>query len=146
MPHPYVTKVTLKDNQIVLTIQVDDYPTGEPLEISGHATQNGGAFAVFNDIRHVPGPNPDGTAYIYVTAPASQPFVKGHAVTVVLRAATVWATVLEEGGEEEPSTGISETISRPDLAEEGTSKAAAIGGLTCDGAGRVALVWRGAAA
>jgi hypothetical protein len=98
MPMPYVISATInQENKLVLTVKIDDeFTTGEPLEISGHATQNGGAFAVFNVIENVPDRNPDGTAYIYVAATPSQPFVKGHPVTVVLRAATVWATVLKE--------------------------------------------------
>ena len=98
MPMPYVISATInQENKLVLTVKIDDeFTTGEPLEISGHATQNGGAFAVFNVIKNVPGRNPDGTAYIYVTATPSQPFVKGHPVAVVLRAATVWATILNE--------------------------------------------------
>lgn len=37
-------------------------------------------------------------------------------------------------------------IGQPPSGHRLASKAAAIGGLTCDGAGRVALVWHGAAA
>src|SRR6516162_7269196 len=65
MPNPYVKNVAFIDNQLVLTVQVDDYPVGEVLEISGYATQNGGAFAVFNDVKAVPERNPDGTGYMY---------------------------------------------------------------------------------
>lgn len=113
-PRPYVTNVTLKNNQIVLTVKVDDYPPGEPLEISGHATQNNGAFAVFYDLQPVPEPNPDGTAYMYVKAPQSQEFEQGHDVTVVLRAARVWTTVL---GEEQPEQG-SATVVGPQVQGE----------------------------
>jgi hypothetical protein len=116
MPHPYVTNVTLKNNKIVLTVQVDEYPAGEDLEISGHATQNGGAFAVFNDIQQVPKPNPDGTAYMYVTASPSQGFKQGHPVTVVLRAARVWTTVL---GETQP--GGAAQLPPDDPAADGTT-------------------------
>ena len=102
MPNPYVTSVTLKNNQIVLTVRVDDYQTGESLEISGQATQNGGAYAAFYDTKTVPEHNPDGTAYVYVTATPSQEFEQGRNVTVVLRAAKVWVTVL---GESPPEQG-----------------------------------------
>jgi hypothetical protein len=94
MSEPYVTQVTFKDGQIVLTVRVDAYQPGESLEISGHATQNGGAYAAFYDTKTVPEYNPDGTSYIYVTATPSQEFEKGRNVTVVLRAAKVWVTVL----------------------------------------------------
>ena len=96
MSNPYVTKVTFLGKQIVLTIQVDELTPGDSVEISGHATQNGGAFAVFNDIQQVPKPNLDGTAFMYVKASPSEEFKKGHPVTVVLRAARVWTTVLGE--------------------------------------------------
>ena len=104
MPNPYVTGVTFKNSQIVLTVLVDDYQAGESLEISGQATQNGGAFAAFYDTQTVPEHNPDGTAYIYVKATPSQEFEKGRNVTVVLRAAKVWVTVL---GDSPPETGAS---------------------------------------
>ena len=122
MPIPYVTSVTFnQEKKIVLTVKIDEtFTTGEPLEISGHATQDGGAFAIFNEIQAVPKRNPDKTAYIYVTATPSQPFVKGQAITVVLRTATVWATVLEQG-EEEPSIGGGLKASGTALAEEGMS-------------------------
>jgi hypothetical protein len=121
MSNPYVTKVTLKKKQIVLTVKLEGFTAGDPIELSGYATQNGGAFAVFNDIQKVPEPNPDDTTIMYVTAAPSRDFEEGDAITVVLRAAMVWATVLEEGEEEEPSTGHGPSISRPHLAEEGTS-------------------------
>lgn len=101
-PRPQVTNFTLKNNQIVLTIKIEGFATGEPIELSGHATQEGGAFAVFNDLQIVPEPNPDNTITMYVTALSSQNFEKGHPVTVVLRAARVWATVL---GETQPEQG-----------------------------------------
>ncbi len=94
MPNPYVTNVAFIKKQIVLTIAVDDFVPRETLEISGYATQAGGGFAVFDAIQSVPEPNPDGKIYMYVTAPPSGDFTKGHAVTVVLRAARVWTTVL----------------------------------------------------
>ncbi len=93
--NPYVTRVSLIDGQIVLTVQVDEFPIGVSVEISGYATQNGGAFATFYDINSVT-ENSDGTAAIYVKARPVQPFKKGDPVTVVLRVARVWATVLTE--------------------------------------------------
>lgn len=116
MSNQYVTKVTLTNSQIVLTVQVDEFQPGESLEISGYATQNGGALAVFYDIQPVPEQNPDGTTYMYVKALASQEFKKGHDVTVFLRAAKVWVTVL---GEPQPEKGPSQE--QGELAEEGTA-------------------------
>lgn len=105
MSLPYVTNVTFKDGQIVLTVRVDNYRPGESLEISGQATQNGGAYAAFYDTQSVPEPNPDGTAFIYVKATPSEQFENGRNVTVVLRAAKVWATVLGESPPEQRPVG-----------------------------------------
>lgn len=102
MPHSYVTKVTLKDGQIVLTVEVDESLAGEPVEISGYATQNSGGFATFYDIQSA-GENPDGTVVIYVKATPTKAFQDGEDVTVSLRAARVWVTVLTESQDGQPS-------------------------------------------
>jgi hypothetical protein len=126
MPNPYVKNVAFVDGNIVLAIRVDEYPVNEVLEISGYATQAGGAFAVFNDIQPVRERNPDGTDLMYVKASPSPAydFKQGHDVTVVLRAARVWTTVLgesppEQGWSPEPTAEV-----QPDeaaSAEDGTS-------------------------
>jgi hypothetical protein len=103
MPRPYVTNVTSQNNQIVITVKVNGFPSDEPIEISGYATQNDGALAVFYDLQPFPAPNPDGTAYVYLTASPTENFKQGHPVTVVLRMSRVWTTVLEEEEPEEPS-------------------------------------------
>lgn len=121
MPFPWVTDVTLKNNQMVLTVKIEGFTSGERIELSGYATQNGGAFAVFNGLQVVPEPTPDGKITMYVTALSWQNFVTGHPVTVVLRAARVWVTVLEEEEEEEPSTEYAPRLPRPELAEGGMS-------------------------
>lgn len=127
MSNPYVTNVAFINNQIVLAIQVDDYPVGEVLEISGYATQDNGALAVFNDIQPVPARNEDGTDYMYVKAFPSPPqqFMKGRAVTVVLRASRVWTTVLREPQPEQgqPAGPVAAAIGpapQGEAAEEGT--------------------------
>jgi hypothetical protein len=116
MPNPYVTNVTFRNSQIVLTVRVDEFRPGESLEISGHATQNGAAFASFYDTQTVPKPNPDGTAYIYVKATPSEQFEKGHSITVVLRAAKVWVTVLGDSPPEQGASGL-----QAELAGEGST-------------------------
>jgi hypothetical protein len=120
MPNPYVTNVTIRNNQVVLTVEVDEFVPGETLEIAGHATQTGGAFAVFNDIQVVPEPNPDGKAYMWVKASPSAGFNKDHAITVVLRAARVWTTVVGPPADPGSSTGLG-TVRPPDPAGEGTT-------------------------
>jgi hypothetical protein len=95
-PHPWVTDVTLNNNQIVLTVKIEGFTTGERIELSGYATQENGAFAVFSGLQVVPTPAPNNKITMYVTALSSQNFQKGSPVTVVFRAARVWVTVLEE--------------------------------------------------
>ena len=120
MPYPWVTDVTVKSNQILLTVNIDGFTTGERIELSGYATQNNGAFAIFNDLQTVPQPTPDNKITMYVTSLSSAGFVKGSPVTVVMRAARVWAIVL---GEPQTGPGRVQTSPRvqPQLAGEGTS-------------------------
>ena len=113
MSNPWVTKVTIIGDQLLLTVQVDEFVTNESLEISGYVTQHGGAIATVFAVQTVTR-NPDGSATMYVTATPAQGFQEGYDVTVVLRAARVWMTVLRQQGE--PPTGI---LERPP-AEEGT--------------------------
>ena len=110
MPDSYVTKVTFQDAHdaspayLVLTVQVNKYLVNKPVEISGFATQNSGGFAIFDDIQSVQEnpdqpvqENPDETVTIEVKATPSVNFNTGEDVTVSLRVATVWVTVLGEG-------------------------------------------------
>ena len=98
MPFPWVTDVTFNNNQIVLTVKIEGFETGERIELSGYATQENGAFAVFSTLQVVPPPTPDQKITMYVTALSSLNFQTGSPVTVVFRAARVWVTVLEESG------------------------------------------------
>ena len=66
MSLPYVTKVAFKNGQIVLRIEVDEYLVDESVEISGYATQNGGGFASFYDLKVVE-EEADGTTWNTVT-------------------------------------------------------------------------------
>jgi hypothetical protein len=93
MPHPYVETVTVANGKVVLKLQLGSELAGVPVEVTGYATQNGGAFANFNDVQTV-NKNPDNTVIMYVEATPSQGFMNGEDVTVVLRAARVWVTVL----------------------------------------------------
>jgi hypothetical protein len=104
MSHPYVTKVTLLDGQIMLTLVFDKSMAGLSFELSGYATQNGGAFANFYDVK-TPTAAPDKTVVAYIETAPLRPFKNGEDVTVVLRAARVWATVLRQP-EDAPPPGI----------------------------------------
>jgi hypothetical protein len=95
MGRPYVTGVTFNGGKIVLTVLLDTFLANKPVEISGFATQNSGGFATFYGIQSA-NENPDGTVLMYVTATPSVEFKNGEDVTVSLRAASVWITVLGE--------------------------------------------------
>jgi hypothetical protein len=104
MPHPYVTSATIKkDNIIEIGVEADNYNPGDYIEVSGHATQTGGAFANFYDIQEVPAPTTkdnsrDGKPHsdVYVQAHPLPPnkFRKTEDVTIVVRVGKVWLTVL----------------------------------------------------
>jgi hypothetical protein len=121
MSRPYVTKVTFTGGEIVLTVLLDNFLANTPVEISGSATQNSGGFALFNDTQSV-GANPDGTVIMYVKATPSVEFTEGDDVTVFLRAASVWVTVLGEEQVEQTSS-ISASVSRQEgtLAQDGAT-------------------------
>ena len=97
MSEPWVTRVTIQGDELLLTVQVDEFVGNEPLEVSGSVTQHGGAIATVFDVQPVV-KNPDGTATMYVKATPAQEFMEGDPVTVFLRAAKVWVTVLREEG------------------------------------------------
>ena len=103
MSNPWVTRVTIKDGELLLTVQVDEFVPGEAIEISGYATQHCGALATAFEIQTVTS-NPDGSATMYVTATPVEGFQEGYDVTVVLRAARVWMTVLKQQ-DGQPSQG-----------------------------------------
>jgi hypothetical protein len=95
MVNTNVPKIELKDDDsIELTVQVVGFEPGEPVEISGHATQDNGAFASFYAVQ--PSVDPDGATVLTVAAVPTQKFVAGQAITTVSRAAYVWVTVLQE--------------------------------------------------
>ncbi len=106
MSHPYVTDVSLVDGQIVLTVEFDPAMVGQPFEISGYATQNGGAFANIYDVKNAE-KIPSGKVVAYVSTAPLKPFKNGEDITVVLRASRVWATVLIQALDDpEPGQGV----------------------------------------
>jgi hypothetical protein len=104
----YVTNVSFTNGQIELTIRVDDFgSSGGYVEVSGQATQTGGAIAPYSEVVPVPdkpnaGPDaddPPGTEHYEVTVTATPmkdyKFWESEEITVVTRVARVWLTVLE---------------------------------------------------
>ena len=104
--HPYVDSVSMAGDQIKLSVEVTDFmTTGGSIEISGQATQNGGAFADIYEIvdmtEATEGDTPEGGRpewFVTVTADTAPPhrFRKDQDVTVFLRTAKVWVSVLGE--------------------------------------------------
>ena len=105
MSDSYATKAQMTTGgKIQLTVQLDDFKPGETVELSGQATQISGAFANFYNIVVVPkkskkGPDDQDHYYVSVTTSPRPPheFMKDQDVTVFLRAAKVWVTVLGTG-------------------------------------------------
>jgi hypothetical protein len=108
--HGFVTKATLQNGKITFSVGVYDFEAGDPVEISGYATQTGGAFANIYQIDQVPD-MADPSVDVTVEPRSSQQFSQNEEITVVIRAAKVWVTVLGSnppqgvGPESKPSDG-----------------------------------------
>jgi hypothetical protein len=115
MPHSYVDSVTLTNNQLTLQVEVSDFrASGGYVEVSGQASQVGGALAVIYqtvNVPQAPAPAPapaangngNGTGneaqeyFVEVTAApvaGSVAFQAGQDISVFVRVARVWLTVL----------------------------------------------------
>jgi len=106
--HPYVDKVSQNGDQIDLRVEVTDFKTTEGgIEISGQATQNSGAFASFSQIVDLATATVEketdaatGVEYWFVTVTADtvppHKFMLDKDITVFVRVAKVWVTVLGE--------------------------------------------------
>ena len=97
--HPYVDSVSMAGNQIKLSVEVTDFmTTGGSVEISGQATQDGGGCAnIYKlvDLSKATEGDP-GEWFVTVTADTVPPchFRKDQPVTVFIRTARVWVSVL----------------------------------------------------
>ena len=100
--HGFVTKVTLQNDTITFSVGVYGFDAGEPVEISGYATQTNGAFANIYQIDQVPD-MADPSVDVTVEPRSTVPFSQDEPVTVVIRAAKVWVTVL---GSTPPQEGL----------------------------------------
>jgi hypothetical protein len=103
MPDSYVTNATIAGSQLTFQVQVDDFKPNSVIEISGQATQSGGAFAPISEVKTVPAqPTGDkGEYYVDVTARkmGEYPFRDDQDVTVFVRVSRVWVTVLGPQGQ-----------------------------------------------
>lgn len=105
LSHPWVYSVTKTDGKITFRVEVTDFkPTAGVVEISGQATQEGGAFAPIYATATVPdAPNGDpkdkdeaGLSFVNVDVAENPdyPFRSGEAVTVFVRVSKAWVTVI----------------------------------------------------
>lgn len=98
--HSWVTSAEIIDaDTIKISVGISAFLPNESVEISGYVMQHQGAFAYFNVFRTI-NAKLGGTTTLEVEAIRahdSAAFQKGHDLTVLLRAAKVWVTVLAEG-------------------------------------------------
>jgi hypothetical protein len=111
--HGFVNSATVKNGYITFIVKSDYFEAGEYVEISGNATQEGGAFADIHAIAQVSAPasGVSDKPYVDVTAESlsQQGFSDQEAITVFIQVAYVWVTVLGPGtgvtgGTQQPGT------------------------------------------
>jgi len=107
--HSLVTGAKIDGKNIVLTVNVDSFAPGEYVEISGCATQayetqGEGGFATFSEIQEIKNTKSDKPAELKVKAKLTKDFQQDQDVTVVVRVAKVWITVLSPGSHPQTSS------------------------------------------
>jgi hypothetical protein len=100
----HVTKVEQRDDDtIVVHIQTDSFKPGQEVEVSAYLSQ-GDAYAIYNDKKRIPLPDPTAPTDPNAPKPPAQLHVELQAtkldekqeVTVVTRITEVWPTVLRQ--------------------------------------------------
>jgi hypothetical protein len=124
MSHGFVTGATVKNRKITFSVMSEDFETDEWLEISGNATQAGGAFADIHAIVQVSAPASGAKPSVDVTVdvPHGQDFDNGKDVTVFIQVAYVWVTVLGPGPAKVGDTVVPGTWANIKLVSEIGSK------------------------
>jgi hypothetical protein len=99
----------IKNDLIELTVEFAHLDSGSYVEVSGSASQTGGAYANFYDVAEIPanlsdpgGPNPSVTVSAHSLPPNR--FTKEQDVTCVIRTGKIWLTVLGQGPQAEISS------------------------------------------
>jgi hypothetical protein len=109
-PHPWVYSANITDGKITFRVQVTGlHDMDGAIEITGEATQAGGAFAPISCITNIPaepnGVGDDAGMYlvdIEADPTPDYPFEDDQDVTVFVRASKVWVTVLGPGTDDPP--------------------------------------------
>jgi len=125
MPYPYVTSAKFTGGQMTFSVLVGDFQGNEEeyVEISGYATQIGGAFANIYKIVPIPakanGSNDQPSVDVTVDPSPAKKFRKDQDVTVAIRVSKVWVTVLRV----KPQTGRQpeDTVDQSSLADDSTT-------------------------
>jgi hypothetical protein len=104
--HPWVYSAKITDGTITFRVEVTDFKTDAgDIEISGQATQEGGAFAPIYAIKNLPADAIKGDENdvdqadrsfvdVNVTQDPKYLFKNGQAVTAFVRVSKAWATVI----------------------------------------------------
>jgi len=105
MPPRWVRSVTLTPDKMTLSVEVTDFQdTTGPIEITGEVTQVNGAWARISTIADRAAATKEGDKY-FVDAeaipipPPGQPFAIDEDVTIFVRVAQTWITVLGPGAD-----------------------------------------------
>ena len=101
MSHGFVTSATIDGRKMKFSVGVYGFEANEYVEIAGSATQSGGAFASIYEIAEVPAAG-DPSIDVTIEPRSTNQFKEGEDITVVIRVAKVWVTVL---GGLEPGKG-----------------------------------------
>lgn len=96
MAHRQVDRIYQRDdNTIVVHVQTDSFKPGREVEVSGYLLQGYRAYAAFSCNMSIPlDTKPGETVTLPVELPATA-LKKGKDVTVVVRVAEAWPTILE---------------------------------------------------
>ena len=127
MPHPWVYSAKITGDKITFRVEVTDFkPDAGDIEISGQATQEGGAFAPIYAIKNMAGAiegNPeeaDEAGLFFVDVDVTQNpkylFKNGEAVTVFVRVSKAWVTVIGQS-----TAGASSSVEPSQPAPDGTT-------------------------
>ena len=112
--HPWIYSAKMGDGEIIFRVEVTDFkPDAGDIEISGQATQEGGAFAPIYAIKNMadavpgdPGDEDEAGRFFVDVAVARNPdypFRSGQAVTAFVRVSKTWVTVIGQSTDRLPS-------------------------------------------
>lgn len=98
MPLSEVPRIQLSDDgtKITLDVHVSGFHPGQPVELSGYATQSNGNIATFYQIVQIPQDSKGEDTFTLADVPinGTDGFKPGNPITVVTRATDAWITTL----------------------------------------------------